>query len=125
MRPTGRFRFLTRERKKALNQTVKVSTAPKVRYGVYREIVATVEIFATRGQDDCPLRDEGFEAVLGAPGIAVIDETGRKPPGEVEQVVGLAQQQDATVGGQPAAVEKADDTASFKAGYGKPEQAMR
>ena len=52
------------------------------------------------------MRDKGFEAMLDAPGIAVIDETGRETPGDVEQAVGLAQQQDAIVGGHPADVKK-------------------
>ena len=87
-----------------------VRTSAGQRQGrVVAQPVMVVDILVTQRKGHHPLCDKGLEVMLDTLGIAVIDETGREAPGDVEQAVGFPQQQGAGVRSHPAAVEFPDN----------------
>ena len=63
-----------------------------------------VDVLVTQQKAEQPLRNQLPHRMLDPPLAPVVLETGRQPRRQVEQRVGLAQQQRAAVGAEPAAL---------------------
>ena len=71
-----------------------------------------VDVLVTRQKAEQPLGDQLPHRMLDPPLAPVVLETGRQPRRQVEQRIGLAQQQRTAVGAEPAALEIADHLAA-------------
>ena len=71
-----------------------------------------VDVLVTQQKAEQPLGDQLPHRMLDPPLAPVVLETSRQPRRQVEQRVGLAQQQRAAVGAEPAAIEIADHLAA-------------
>ena len=74
-------------------------------HAVGPELVMVVDVLVTQQKAEQPLRNQLPHRMLDPPLAPVVLETGRQPRRQVEQRVGLAQQQRAAVGAEPAALE--------------------
>ncbi len=71
--------------------------------------IVIVEVFVAQGYPAHPLGDQFQHRVLDLVGIAIIGEAARNSPHQIQTVIHLAQQDGATIGGEPTRVETAYD----------------
>jgi hypothetical protein len=76
---------------------------------VATEVVVVVEILVSQCRGVDPLSDQLPDGVLDEVGVAVIGEAGGELSDDAGQLLGLAEQQGAAVGGDVAAVEVGED----------------
>ena len=71
-----------------------------------------VDVLIAQSQTENPLTDQRLERVLDALLRATVGKTGRKAPGDVEQLVRAPKQQRSRVRRHPAAIEAGNNLAS-------------
>ena len=75
-----------------------------------------VEVLVAQGQAVDALGDEMLDGVLDEVGVAMVGEAGGELADDAGELLGLAEQQGAAVGGDVAAVEVGEDLAGAEHG---------
>ena len=88
----------------------------KAENGITAQFVVVVEILVAKRDAMNALGNQRFGGLLDAVRPAAILETGRRPPGQTDGAIGLAQQQCARVRRDGAAIEGRCDFPAFEAG---------
>ena len=79
-------------------------------------VVVVVEVLVAERQGVDPRGDQVLDGVLDEVGVAVVGEAGGELTDDAGELLGLAEQRDAAVGGEVAAVEVGADVAGAEPG---------
>ncbi len=83
------------------------------------ELVVVVDVLVAQHEAEQALGDQLLEGVFAAAGIAVVAEAAGEAPGEVDMVIGGAEQESAAIGRHASAIEAQADLTAAMVGEGE------